>query len=53
MIIIRKKVILSCLILFCICYLSYSIISNNYTNKQVTALPINEKIIVIDARAWR
>ena len=52
MIVIRKKTIFNCLILFCICYMSYAIIKSNYKEEQVVALPVSEKVIVIDARTW-
>ena len=52
MIIIKKRILLNCLILFCVCYTTYALIKNNYKDEQVVALPINEKVIVIDARTW-
>lgn len=53
MIVIRKKVLLNCLILFCVFYVSYALISSNYNSEQVGALPVDKKVIVIDARSWR
>lgn len=50
MIVIRKKTILNCLMLFCICYMSYAIIKNINKEEQVVALPVSNKVIVIDAR---
>ena len=49
MIVIRKKTILNCLMLFCICYMSYAIIKNANKEEQVVALPVSNKVIVIDA----
>lgn len=49
MIVIRKKTILNCLMLFCICYMSYAIIKNISKEEQVVALPVSNKVIVIDA----
>lgn len=53
MIVIRKKFLVSCLILVCVCYISYSLLMNDYNDEQVVAVPVNKKVIVIDARAWR
>ena len=57
MIVIRKKTIFNCLILFSICFISYSLIKNNNKEQQVVALPVSNKVIVIDAghrwRRWR
>lgn len=49
MIIIRKKTIFNCLMLFCICYMSYAIIKNSNKEEQVVALPVSDKVIVIDS----
>lgn len=49
MIVIRKKTILNCLMLVCICYMSYAIIKNISKEEQVVALPVSNKVIVIDA----
>lgn len=53
MIVIRKKFLLNCLALVAVCYISYSLLMNNYNDEQVVALPVNEKVIIIDARTWR
>lgn len=54
MIVIRKKTIFNCLIMFCICFISYSLIKNNNKEQQVVALPVSNKVIVIDAgHRWR
>ena len=49
MIVIRKKTILNCLMLFCIVYMSYALIKSSSKEEQVVALPVSEKVIVIDA----
>ena len=49
MIVIRKKTILNCLMLVCICYMLYAIIKNINKDEQVVALPVSNKVIVIDA----
>lgn len=49
MIVIRKKTIFNCLILFSICFISYSLIKSNNKEQQVVALPVSNKVIVIDA----
>lgn len=49
MIVIRKRTILNCLILLCICYILYAIIKNINKDEQVVALPVSNKVIVIDA----
>lgn len=49
MIVIRKKTLLNCLMIFCICFMSYSIIIKENKEEQVVALPVSNKVIVIDA----
>lgn len=54
MIVIRKKTIFNCLVIFCICFISYSLIKSNNKEEQVVALPVSNKVIVIDAgHRWR